>query len=134
MIDNRHLLRMAVNDRTASFRQFAARWSTATGVLMSASSIPPHESRFNFWDHDGRIRVRRYASGSCLPECVTERHSGLTPRIMHVAKTVRDFCSSQHTQLFPWPAYSPDMSPIEHVWYLFDRHFARDPRRAASKD
>ncbi|PRD30897.1 UNVERIFIED_CONTAM: hypothetical protein NCL1_25013 [Trichonephila clavipes] len=34
---DRHLLRMAVNDRTASSRQLAARWSTATGVLMSAS-------------------------------------------------------------------------------------------------
>ncbi|GFX37248.1 HTH_Tnp_Tc3_2 domain-containing protein [Trichonephila clavipes] len=30
---------MGVNLRTASFRQLAARWSTATGVLMSASSI-----------------------------------------------------------------------------------------------
>ncbi|GFV95873.1 transposable element Tcb2 transposase [Trichonephila clavipes] len=37
--DDRHLLRMAVNDRTASFRQLAARWSTGTGVLMSDSSI-----------------------------------------------------------------------------------------------
>ncbi|GFV27732.1 transposable element Tcb2 transposase [Trichonephila clavipes] len=30
---------MAVNDRTASSKQLAARWSTATGVLMSTSSI-----------------------------------------------------------------------------------------------
>ncbi|GFW70325.1 HTH_Tnp_Tc3_2 domain-containing protein [Trichonephila clavipes] len=30
---------MAVNGRTASSRQLAARWSTDTGVLMSASSI-----------------------------------------------------------------------------------------------
>ncbi|GFT08372.1 transposable element Tc1 transposase [Trichonephila clavipes] len=37
--DYRHLLRMAVNDRTASSRQLAARWSSATGVLMSTSSI-----------------------------------------------------------------------------------------------
>ncbi|GFU71690.1 transposable element Tcb2 transposase [Trichonephila clavipes] len=37
--DNQHLLRMAVNDRTAFPRQLAARWSTATNVLMSASSI-----------------------------------------------------------------------------------------------
>ncbi|GFW48653.1 uncharacterized protein TNCV_4242341 [Trichonephila clavipes] len=22
----------------------------------------------------------------------------------------------QHMQRLPWPAYSPDMSPIEHVW------------------
>ncbi|GFV41714.1 HTH_Tnp_Tc3_2 domain-containing protein [Trichonephila clavipes] len=33
---------MAVNDRTASSRQLKARWSTATGVLMSASSIHRH--------------------------------------------------------------------------------------------
>ncbi|GFV68331.1 transposable element Tcb2 transposase [Trichonephila clavipes] len=30
---------MVVNESTASSRQLAARWSTATGVLMSASSI-----------------------------------------------------------------------------------------------
>ncbi|GFW49388.1 uncharacterized protein TNCV_3058951 [Trichonephila clavipes] len=37
--DDGHLLRMAVNDCTTSSRQLAVRWSTATGVLMSASSI-----------------------------------------------------------------------------------------------
>ncbi|GFX63600.1 transposable element Tc1 transposase [Trichonephila clavipes] len=37
--DDRHLLLMAVNDRTASSAQLAPRWSTATGALMSASSI-----------------------------------------------------------------------------------------------
>ncbi|GFV17578.1 HTH_Tnp_Tc3_2 domain-containing protein [Trichonephila clavipes] len=30
---------MAMNDRTASSRQLAARWSTAAGVIMSVSSI-----------------------------------------------------------------------------------------------
>ncbi|GFU56579.1 transposable element Tcb2 transposase [Trichonephila clavipes] len=38
--DDRHILYMAVNEHTASSRQLAARWSTATGVLMSALSIP----------------------------------------------------------------------------------------------
>ncbi|GFV82995.1 uncharacterized protein TNCV_1180091 [Trichonephila clavipes] len=37
--NDRHLLRMAVNDCTAYSRQLAPRWSTATGLLMSASSI-----------------------------------------------------------------------------------------------
>ncbi|GFS81887.1 transposable element Tcb1 transposase [Trichonephila clavipes] len=31
------------------------------------------ESHFNLWDHDGRIRVRRYAGEHCLPECVIDR-------------------------------------------------------------
>ncbi|GFU86172.1 transposable element Tcb1 transposase [Trichonephila clavipes] len=119
---------MAVNDFTTSSRQLAARRSTATGVLMSVSSIRrlllhrglrarvplyrihlttnyrrlrlqwahvhrdwqadwhqvvfSDELRFNLWDHDDCIRVRRYAGKRCLPQCVIERHSGLTPRVM----------------------------------------------------
>ncbi|GFW12453.1 uncharacterized protein TNCV_817061 [Trichonephila clavipes] len=46
----------------------------------------------------------------------------------HVSKSVRDFCSAQHMELLPWPAYSPDMSSIEHVWDLVGRRLARDPR------
>ncbi|PRD24293.1 UNVERIFIED_CONTAM: hypothetical protein NCL1_44208 [Trichonephila clavipes] len=37
--DDRYLLRMGLNDRNASSRHLVARWSTATAVLMSASSI-----------------------------------------------------------------------------------------------
>ncbi|PRD32173.1 UNVERIFIED_CONTAM: tc3a [Trichonephila clavipes] len=99
--------RMAVNDRTASSRQLAA-----------------HESRFNLWDHDCRIRVRRSAGELCLPESVIERHSGLTSAVIqdnarpHVSNTVRDFYSAQQMQLLPWAAYSSDVFPIEYVWDL----------------
>ncbi|GFX68539.1 hypothetical protein TNCV_1799521 [Trichonephila clavipes] len=37
-------------------------------------------------------------------------------------------------QLLPRPAYSPDMSPIGHIWDWVGRYLARDPRPAASKD
>ncbi|GFX21812.1 transposable element Tcb2 transposase [Trichonephila clavipes] len=50
----------------------------------------------------------------------------------HVAKTVGDFCSTQQMELLLWPAYSPDMSPIEHVWDLVGLRLARDPRSSAS--
>ncbi|GFS77767.1 hypothetical protein TNCV_553581 [Trichonephila clavipes] len=52
----------------------------------------------------------------------------------HVAKTVRDFSSAQHKQLFLWSAYAPDMSSIEQVWDLVGQHLVRDPRPAVSKD
>ncbi|GFW23922.1 transposable element Tcb2 transposase [Trichonephila clavipes] len=113
----------------------------------------PYESCFNLWDHDGRIRVRRYAGERCISECTIKQHSGITPGVMvwgansydwyelrqdnarpHVAKAVRDFCSAQHMQLLPWPVYSPDMSLIEHVWDLVGWRLARDPRPEASKD
>ena len=31
-------------------------------------------------------------------------------------------------------AYSPDVSPFEHVWYLVGRHLLRDSSIATSKD
>ncbi|GFW68179.1 transposable element Tcb2 transposase [Trichonephila clavipes] len=80
--DDRHLLHMVGNERTASSKQLAARWST--GVLMSASSIHRRllHRGLRARDHDGCIIVRRYAGERCLPECVIERHSDLTPGIM----------------------------------------------------
>ncbi|GFW27456.1 transposable element Tc1 transposase [Trichonephila clavipes] len=87
--DDRHLLRMIVNDCTASSMQLAARWSIDTSVLMSTTSIRRrllhrglHETRFNLWDHDDRFHVRHNISERCLSECVIDRHSGLTPAVM----------------------------------------------------
>ncbi|GFW18723.1 transposable element Tcb1 transposase [Trichonephila clavipes] len=37
-------------------------------------------------------------------------------------------------QLLSWPAFSPNMSPIEQVWDLVGWRLARDPHPAASKD
>ncbi|GFU68061.1 transposable element Tcb2 transposase [Trichonephila clavipes] len=150
--DGRHLLRMAMNDCTASSRQLVYCCRCTYAVFIDVCCT----------DHDGHIRVRRYAGERYLPECVIERHSGLTsggmvwgvilyhrrstllriegiPRAMfqqdnappNVRKTVRDFCSAQYMQLLPWPAYSPNMSPIE--WDLVSRRLGRDPRPASSK-
>ncbi|GFW74920.1 transposable element Tc1 transposase [Trichonephila clavipes] len=85
--DDQHLLHMAVNDSTASSGLLAARWSNATSVLIAWQAdwhqvVFSEESRFNLWDHDDRIRVRRYAGERYPPECVIERHSCLKPRIM----------------------------------------------------
>ncbi|GFV72096.1 transposable element Tc1 transposase [Trichonephila clavipes] len=111
------------------------------------------KSRFNLWHHDGRTRVRLYAGERRIPECIIERHSGQTPGVMvwgchrlpgavfqqdnarpHVAKTVKSYLDSQQVQLLPWPAYSPDMSPIEHEWDIVGRRITRDLRPVASTD
>ncbi|GFW79187.1 uncharacterized protein TNCV_2475941 [Trichonephila clavipes] len=42
--------------------------------------------------------------------------------------------TAQHMQLLSCPAYSPVMSPIEHVRDLVGRRLARDPRPATPKD
>ncbi|GFW82423.1 uncharacterized protein TNCV_3819031 [Trichonephila clavipes] len=56
-------------------------------------------------------------------------------RLMNVHMLQRLFETSvQPMHLLLWSSYSPDMSPIEHVWELVGRRLARDPRPPASKD
>lgn len=51
-----------------------------------------------------------------------------------VERNVQDVLSAEYIELFSWPAYSPDMSPIEHVYDFVDRRLACDFRTIASTD
>ena len=39
----------------------------------------------------------------------------------HVARTCTQFLEAENVPVLPRPEYSPDMSPIEHVWDALDR-------------
>jgi transposase len=39
----------------------------------------------------------------------------------HTACSVRDFLQDRNVSVLPWPAKSPDLNPIEHIWDLLDR-------------
>ncbi len=39
----------------------------------------------------------------------------------HVARIYKQFLEAENTPVLAWPAYSPDMSPIKHVWDALDR-------------
>uniref|UniRef100_A0AAZ3RHJ3 Tc1-like transposase DDE domain-containing protein n=1 Tax=Oncorhynchus tshawytscha TaxID=74940 RepID=A0AAZ3RHJ3_ONCTS len=39
----------------------------------------------------------------------------------HGARICTQFLEAENVLVLPWPAYSPDISPIEHVWDVLDR-------------
>ena len=52
----------------------------------------------------------------------------------HVARTVKAFFQRRWVSLLPWPARSPDMSPIEHVWDMVGRRLIRQGPPAHTLD
>ena len=49
---------------------------------------------------------------------MTLQHDNATS---HMARSVRDFLQDRNVSVLPWPANSPDVSPIEHIWDLLER-------------
>ncbi len=39
----------------------------------------------------------------------------------HTARVATTFLQLHNVHILPWPAFSPDMSPIEHLWNILDR-------------
>ncbi len=47
----------------------------------------------------------------------------------HRARVAVDFLRQQGVRALPWPAKSPDMSPIEHIWDVLGRRVRNRPQR-----
>ncbi|GFX70347.1 transposable element Tcb2 transposase [Trichonephila clavipes] len=70
------------------------------------------ESRFVLWTDDNRVRVWRHSKPflNGLPGAIFQQDNARP----HTARVSQDFL--RHFQTLPWPAHSPDLSPVEHVW------------------
>ncbi len=48
-------------------------------------------------------------------------HVAAINALPHVARICTQFLEAENIPVLAWPAYSPEMSPIEHVWDALDR-------------
>ncbi len=75
---------------------------------------------------DGILNGQRYHDEILMPIVVPFihdhhlmlQHDNARP---HVARIYTQFLEAENSPVLAWPAYSPDMSPIEHVWDALDR-------------
>ncbi|GFV76171.1 transposable element Tcb2 transposase [Trichonephila clavipes] len=80
------------------------------------------ESRFVLGTDDNRVRVLRSPGERYNSPHNVLRHTARTAGAIfqqdnarpHTARVAQDFL--RHFQTLPWPARSPDLSPVEHVW------------------
>ena len=80
----------------------------------------------------GNLNAQGYINQILQPEAVPflQRH---WPAILmhdnarpHVARICQQFLNRNNVIVLPWPAVSPDMNPIEHIWdYLGRKVWAR---------
>ena len=73
------------------------------------------------------LNAQGYINQILQPEAVPflQRHE---PAILmhdiarpHVARICRQFLNRNNINVLPWPAVSPDMNPIEHIWDYLGR-------------
>ncbi len=94
------------------------------GVMVWAGVCNGQRTQVHFID--GILNAQRYCDEILRPIVVPFihdhhlmlQHDNAQP---HVARICTQFLEAENIPVLAWPAYSPDMSPIEHVWDALDR-------------
>ncbi|GFX72638.1 transposable element Tcb2 transposase [Trichonephila clavipes] len=83
-------------------------WNVTDWKMVVFSDV----SRFVLGTDNNRVRVWRHPVPflNGLPGAIFQQDNARP----HTARVAQDFL--RHFQTLPWPANSPDLSPVEHVW------------------
>ncbi|GFV49807.1 transposable element Tc1 transposase [Trichonephila clavipes] len=74
-----NIRRVIADIRPQMLEKVIENWTSRLDYIRASRG---NESRLKLCDHDCPIRVTRYNGERCLPECVIERYTALTPRVI----------------------------------------------------
>lgn len=132
--DGRLRVRRRRNDRRDLASVQRRHTGLTPGVMVWGAISLGHRSPLVFID--GSLNARRYINLVLQPVLLPyiQQIPGSTFQQdnarAHTAVMTRDFLQMNNVLVLPWPARSPDLSPIEHVWDMMGRrlqHLRRPP-------
>ncbi len=123
--DGRQCVLHCVGERSADVNVVDQVAHGGGGVMVWAGICYGQRTQVHFID--GILNAQRYRDEILRPIVVPFihdhhlmlQHDNAWP---HVARICTQFLEAENIPVLAWPAYSPDMSPIEHVWDALDRH------------
>ncbi|KAL0179043.1 hypothetical protein M9458_024485, partial [Cirrhinus mrigala] len=92
----------------------------AVGVMVWAGECHGQRTQVHFID--GILNAQRYHDEILRPIVVPFIHDH---HLMLKDLICTQFLEAENILALAWPAYSPDMSPMEHVWDALDRRIRR---------
>ena len=98
------------------------------GVMVWAGIYHGHKTELVFVE--GALNAQSYRDTILQPvvvpfiRChnVTFQQDNARP---HVARICDEYLQANNVDVLPWPAFSPDLSPVEHLWDVLDRGVRR---------
>ena len=89
---------------------------------------------------DGNLTAQRYINEVLTPAVVPFFAGHPNVALLqqdnarpHTARITTDYLQHQNIATLPWPAFSPDLSPIEHLWDQLGRAVRERPQQPQTR-